>query len=391
MTFPLFLIILFLLIVSYQLGRKRRHSRFRKLLLSRHYFVGLNYLLNEQTDKAVDIFTRMVDVDNETLETHVAIGSLFRRRGEVDRAIHIHQNILTKTHLTKSIHVQALLELGRDYMQAGLYDRAERLFLEALDMDGAAASSGLKNLLIIYQYEKEWLKAIEYAKLLQKKMHEDTRKQVAQYFCELIEEEWVKLTDWQFQEYLKKIFEIDKNCVRASLLEARWYTRHGDLKSAIKAYKRVKEQDVTYLSETIQPITLCFTQLEDEIGLRDYLYFCLNESPHWKVILTIAEKLKEWQTPKVAADFIVDQLQSNPSLLGVKRLLSFYREESTEIEQTRFKILEKVIDHFLNLEENYQCQHCGFNTKQLTWLCPGCKHWSTIKLVDPLFEQIKNA
>jgi len=252
----LIFVFLLLLVASFYLGRRaqRRSSR-RRLLLSKHYFVGLNYLLNEQPDKAVDVFIRMLGVDSDTFETHLAMGNLFRRRGEVDRAIRIHQNLISQSNLSRPIRIQSLIELGRDYLSAGLYDRAERLFLEAIETGGKMASSSLKHLLAIYEHEKDWLKAIEYARLLQRQSKDHLGEVIANYYCELVELKLAEITDREFQSYLQEALLADPNCVRARLIEARWHENHGDLRSAIKAYQCVRDQQIEYISETIKPIT----------------------------------------------------------------------------------------------------------------------------------------
>src|SRR6185437_9888897 len=113
---------------------KQKSNRLQKLNLPRDYLVGLNFLLNEEPDKAVDVFIKMLEVDSDTVETHLAVGKLFRRRGEVDRAIRIHQNLIARPQLDKVYREQSLFELGQDYFSAGVLDRAERIFLEVVDV-----------------------------------------------------------------------------------------------------------------------------------------------------------------------------------------------------------------------------------------------------------------
>jgi lipopolysaccharide biosynthesis regulator YciM len=323
-----------------------------------------------------------LNVDNDTLETHVALGSLFRRRGEVERAIRIHQNLLSQPQLTRSLRIQALMELGRDYLSAGLYDRAERLFLEAIDLGGKAASSSFKHLINIYQHEKEWFKAIEYAGLLETQLKEPAGIAIAHYYCEIIGQKLLTLTDQEFQLYLQEALLADPNCVRARLIEAKWHETHGDFKSAITAYKQVRNQDRTYIAETIQPITACYLRLQDVAGLRDYLYQSLNDSPQFAVILMITNQLQAWHGNKVASDFMADQLIVHPSMAGLARLVEFYTMEANEEHRGYFEKLSELLRCFLKNKVAYRCINCGFNSEVLIWLCPDCQHWNTIK---PLF------
>jgi len=167
------------------LGRKRGRGD-PMMDLSSTYFRGLNYLLNEQPDKAIEVFLKLAEVDNDTVETHLALGNLFRRRGEVDRAIRIHQNLVARTTLSAEQRSYALLELGEDYMRAGLFDRAEDLFLEMVDM-GVHMEPVLNHLVVIFEQEKDWDKAIDAARKLGPISGRDMAPVVAQYYCELAE------------------------------------------------------------------------------------------------------------------------------------------------------------------------------------------------------------
>ena len=150
------------------LGRRRseRTSGARVSELSTSYFRGLNYLLNEQQDKAIEVFLKLADINRDTVETHLALGNLFRRRGEVDRAIRVHQALIARQNLSRDEKTVALLELGEDYMRAGLLDRAETLFTDLVAMD-ALAPSALRHLIGIYQHERDWGQAIEHAQRLE--------------------------------------------------------------------------------------------------------------------------------------------------------------------------------------------------------------------------------
>ena len=151
------------------LGRRNseRSRRAGVSELSSSYFRGLNYLLNEQPDKAIEVFLKLAEFNRDTVETHLALGNLFRRRGEVDRAIRVHQHLIARPNLSNEEKTIALLELGEDYMRAGLLDRAETLFTDLVAMD-AQVPSALKHLISIYQHEKDWDKAIDHARRIEK-------------------------------------------------------------------------------------------------------------------------------------------------------------------------------------------------------------------------------
>src|SRR5690554_2987083 len=183
------------------------------------YFQGLNYLLNEQPDKAIEVFTRMVEVDSDTVETHLALGNLFRRRGEVDRAIRIHQNLIARPTLNAEQRSLALLELGMDYMRSGLLDRAEGLFKELAET-GNHMEPALRQLLVIYQQEKDWSNAIMVARRLESISGEALHAVVAQFHCERASEHLAAGREREAQEDVRRALNVDPRCVRASLMEA---------------------------------------------------------------------------------------------------------------------------------------------------------------------------
>ena len=167
---------------SRQVGARRSGAEVSEL--SSDYFRGLNYLLNEEQDKAIEVFLKLAEYNRDTVETHLALGNLFRRRGEVDRAIRLHQHLVSRPGLSDAMKTVALLELGEDYMRAGLLDRAEALFCDLVAMD-AHAPSALRHLISIYQHERDWHKAIEHARRLEVMTGEDEAPMIAQFYCEL--------------------------------------------------------------------------------------------------------------------------------------------------------------------------------------------------------------
>ena len=164
-----------------------RGERRQRNAISSNYFKGLNYLLNEQPDKAIEVFLKLAEINTETAETHLALGNLFRRRGEVDKAIRFHRHIIGRSNLSEQHRTQALLELGEDYMRAGLLDRAEKLFSELAE-DGRYSEVAIRSLLSIYQQEKDWKNAIVQARRLEQVRDRDTSALIAQFHCELAAE-----------------------------------------------------------------------------------------------------------------------------------------------------------------------------------------------------------
>src|SRR5436190_9437645 len=221
------------------------------------YIKGLNLLLNEQPDKAIEMFIRALEVNSETVETHLALGSLFRRRGEVERAIRIHQNLIARPTLDKEQRSQALLELGQDYLKAGLFDRAENLFLELSELR-QHSEQALRQLLHIYQQEKEWEKAVAVTRKLARVSGKDMNPVIAHYYCEITEQALAKRNVVEARDYLAQALAADPNCVRASMLQGDLHIEQGETREAIRAWQHVEGQDVHYLGEVAERIARAY-------------------------------------------------------------------------------------------------------------------------------------
>ncbi len=210
------------------------------------YFEGLNYLLNEQPDKAIDVFIRLLEVNSDTVETHLALANLFRRRGETDRALRIHQNLIARPTLTLNQRTQALTELGLDYMHAGVLDRAESIFLE-LQQQSTPPKEADRQLLRIYQQQKNWPQAIQVAKQLNTPSQSDIDTLIAQFYCELATIE-KNTAPSAANKYLKQALHYDPKCVRALLLEAEIAIAKNQYQSAINTLNLVAIRNADYIA-----------------------------------------------------------------------------------------------------------------------------------------------
>ena len=348
---------------------------------STQYFQGLNYLINEQPDKAIDVFIKMLEVDCETVETHFTLANLFRRRGEVDRAIRIHQNLIARPTLSQEQRAQALYELGLDYMRAGILGRAEGLFLELVE-DHAKNVQALEQLIDIYQQEKDWDKAIT---TLQKYITVTGRGQqsvIAQYYCELAEDARYAGDFDRATKMLRQALASDKGCVRASILEGKYATEKGDLKVALRAYKRVEHQDLDYLPEIIEPLIECSRKIGKLDEIVEYLNNILVEHGGISVMLALAEIIRQRDGDQVAANFITEQLRKKPSVRGLHRLIELNLSMSHGDARENLLILRDLTTKLLKNRSIYKCNQCGFSGKSLHWHCPGCKSWNSIKPIQ---------
>lgn len=344
------------------------------------FFRGLNYLLNEQPDKAIDVFLKLAEMDSETVETHLALGSLFRRRGEVDRAIRIHQNLVARQSLNTAQRGFALYELGRDYMLAGLFDRAESLFNELVEMD-LQQERALRGLIEIYQAEKEWPRCLETAEQLQRVSDESLRTEIAQYHCELAEECLRAADTDTARAHLLDGQAVDPDCIRASMLQAQMEMTAGDAETAALLYRRVVERGPRYLPAMLPGLLECWRRLgRDRVAGELKALFSAHPSP--PLMLELSDALERERGSESALAFLEGYLRQHADLAGAERLLEL-RLRCGERAADGDATLLGVIRHLLALQAVYQCEHCGFEARALHWLCPSCKRWGSIKAIEP--------
>lgn len=379
----LFLLLPIAALTGWFIGRRdqRQSSQYLNNEIPLGYIRGLNFLLNEQPDKAIDVFIQLLDVNSDTVETHLALGSLFRRRGEVDRAIRIHQNLIARPTLNPEQRMHALNELGQDYMRAGLLDRAEALFSELIET-GPHTVTALQQLIDIYQQEKDWEKAIEIARKLEVKNGTAQNNVIAHYYCEMAEQELRANETQKALKYVKKALNTDHNCARASILEGDIENQLGDTKAAIRAYRRVEVQDSDYLPEILETLTNCYRQLNRVEEMIPFLREILGRKGGISVMLTLAELIREREGDASAADFIALQLEKRPSVRGMNRLIDLALQLIKGPGQEKLQILKDVTTQLLANNPVYKCEVCGFSGKTLHWQCPGCKSWNTIKPIQ---------
>lgn len=358
--------------------------------LPSQYYQGLNYLLDEQPDGAIDAFIDALEVNSETFDTHIALGNLLRRRGEVDRAIRIHQNLLARPEMpVRQLHM-AHLELARDYISAGLLDRAEQLLLDLVRESTELGNTSRKHLLQIYESEREWEEAIATAEaMLPRKslltgsvsLDKSVPVSLSHYCCELAEIDLSKGDFRSARQQLRNALEYDGDCVRASMLLGQLELESGHPKLAAKALKRVRFQDPEFIPETVDAMHQCYSVMDDMQGLHEYLEDCMDYYPSVTLMLRIAQDIQSADGDHAAGDFIAGELKSRPSLVGLSALLRLHVANSRDAARDNLKLLQQLVDRLIADRPSYQCTNCGFSGRELHWLCPGCKQWSRIKAI----------
>jgi len=355
--------------------------------LARHYFHGINFLLNEQPDQAIDTFIRSVDVTPHTLETHLTLGNLMRQRGEVDRAIRVHQNLLSRPSLNQQQIGQAHLELGRDFLKAGLLDRAERLFLDLVeDTASDLRQESLRHLVQIYRDEQEWEKAIRAASMMQKNVFGGANNSLAieqaHFCCELAERCMAKGGYLDARRHLKAALQFNKNSARANILWGDLEMSAHNFQEALKRYRLVPHQEPDRLPEVLERVRCCY--LDDKDGLLKQLGAWMEMYPGTGVLQALSEAICKKDGEEAAALFLGESLQKKPSIKGLIALLDIRVRHSQGMVRDNLSLLMDVLASLARIQPNYRCLQCGFKAAHLHWLCPQCQCWETIKPIQGL-------
>lgn len=363
----------------------RQAQRKQSSILSRHYYKGLNFLLSDQPDKAVDTLIKMINLDSDTVETHIAMGNFFRHRGELDRAIRIHQNLVEKEHLNDNLKQQALKELGRDYLLAGFLERAEAAFLQLLDSDKYFMDAQ-QQLFNIYQTTKEWERAIELAERMVN-CHGDSLElceRVAHFYCEQAGVHIKKQEFERAEKSLQKAVLSDEHAVRPWLMLGQMAIAQQNYLQAQEYLKQVPVRDVTWLSEAVPLLQECADKLGDSNELEQLLetYYQQCATAYLAKVKLMASKGQDRQ----AAEFLLQQLRKKPTMKGFETLMNLYQHQSTAEQQigNSLAMLQELVQEQIKQRPKYRCSACGFSGRQLHWLCPSCKKWGLVKPIKGL-------
>jgi lipopolysaccharide biosynthesis regulator YciM len=359
-------------------GERRGGARVSRL--SNTYFRGLNYLLNEQQDKAIEVFLQIAAVDKDTVETQFALGHLFRRRGEVDRAIRLHQSLVARPGLSDEQKTRAVLALGEDYMRAGLLDRAETLFTDLVRM-GVLAPQALRHLISIYQAERDWGKAIEHARQLESAGGEPMGKLVAQFHCELAEKARLAGDLDQARQHVADAYAADSHSVRAGLVEGRLELAAGNDAAAIRAFERVARHDIEFLPEILEPLLGCYERRGEGARARGFLMEMIEHYPGVSPVLAIARMIEREEGKTAALAFLSRQLKERPSVRGEAAFIELSLRDADTDPAVALKTLKQITEQLVVRTPGYRCQRCGFGARAHHWQCPGCKSWGSIKPV----------
>jgi lipopolysaccharide biosynthesis regulator YciM len=343
------------------------------------YIRGLNLVLSRRTDEALELFVQMAKVDDDTLETHFALGHLFRRRGEIERAIRVHENLLARPNLNEAQRHQAVFSLAEDYLGAGLFDRAEKLFGELRDST-TLAEAALDKLVNIYEREQEWLKAIDAHRKLEM-LRGSKSSQVAHYYCELAELARAAGDRALAREHLRNTVRSESGALRGTWIRATLAREEQDYGQAIPLYEQVIAADRHFITEVLPPLLECY-QAADRL-------------PEFDAYLERLMAKDATLHRDVAYAAIIGALRGSPALTGaVERFVFEHPVLANLVNAPELRVLPAeqraaAIDRIAEglraialANSRYRCANCGYSTQRFIWHCPSCKHWETVRPIQ---------
>jgi lipopolysaccharide biosynthesis regulator YciM len=339
------------------------------------YFRGLNFLLNEQPDKAIESFIEVVKVDPQTIDLHFALGNLFRRQGEIDRAIRMHQNLLDRADLPADKRQTAQFELAQDFHRAGLLDRAEELFAKLDGTPFELQSQGF--LLQIYEQEKDWQKAIAVTRRMEALAKRPYFKEIAHYHCELAQAALLRSQFDEAKTHIDQALAEYKLCTRATILQGDMATQEGDHAAAIAAWQRIESQNPAFLGLVAERLADAYRKTGDPAQGVRLLRSYEDQYPSLDLLTTLFNQMLAQDGAEAATQLIKEELSRNPTLLGLDKLLEAQLMAAPADRRNDLELVKNLVGQHIKRLGMYRCEQCGFRAKQYYWRCPGCAKWET--------------
>lgn len=348
-------------------------------VLARHFLKNINSLFQNQPDQAINSFIAAVPVNKDTLEIYLALGKLMRQRGEFDRAIRLHQNLVGSQMLNRQQNRQAQMELAKDCLKAGLLDRAERLLLELVEEDDEFRTEAVHRLVKIYQHEKEWEKALHICAILTEDAAAALTIDRAHFYCELAEAAMVHGDLDRARRQLELALAQQPATARAFILLGGIEEGCGDFSRAIDYYVKIGQHCPNYIPEVVEALQRCYEQAGrgDQVLLELFMEW-MEIHPGTTLLLGILALQRRLYGEQQGLDYLSEQLKRHPSLRGMQALLTLHQKNAISIEQQELAALNGLLGALIRHRPGHQCAACGFKAKQLHWLCPQCKQWGTI-------------
>ena len=376
----LFLLLPAAAISGWWIGRKTAGSRAKQPpSLSSQYFRGLNYLLNEESDKAIETFVKLAEINTDTVDTHLALGTLFRRRGELDKAIRYHKHILSRPNLADEQRESVLFELALDYMRSGLLDRAERLFLDLSEGTRLAEPARI-HLLEIYQQTKDWTRAIEQAQALPPGRAGIDAELIAHLYCELAEQSRAAADSDEAKARIRQARRYQSNNARARLIDAALAAEETQFERACRLFREACELDPELIVSQWSGLQAVHRNAGMDDELLPWLHAMHDKSGLLGPAL-IAAQLQSEQAPREAAEYLLQVLEKRPTARGLELLTRLMAEHGANLGDLKPELIRHLMQRLIADQPVYRCRQCGFSGTAHHWQCPGCRSWDTTRLI----------
>ncbi len=349
--------------------------------LGNRYFRGINYLLNEQPDKALEVFLQLADVTPDTVDTHLALGNLFRRRGEMDNAIRCHQNIIENEELSDKTRQAATLELGEDYLRAGLLDRAEELFTSLADQK-ILTGVALQRLLEIFQQEKEWLHAAQAARQHEKISGESNHRLIAHFYCQLAEEQRALAATDQALELLDKAAAADPDCARISIIRAEMSADQKQYAQVIAYYRQALDIDANCFPLVIDALIEAYRNIDAAEDALQLIQDWLQQHSNTSAVIHLLSLCEQLDRMELLAEVLDKQMDEHPTAGKMYALLRLRESSADTADADIIGMLKPLLEKLLQRRDGYQCRICGLAGQTHHWHCPSCRHWDSTEPVS---------
>lgn len=385
----LFIVVLIAVATGWVLARIRHSStyrRFRRRAWRKSYMEGIHLLLNEESDRVIENLIQTWDVSNDNFDLHNALANMLRRKGEVDRAIRIHANIVESENLNKEQLRTATIELASDYIRSGLLDRAERLLINVVNSSKEMEERALILLQQVYELESDWQKAIVIAEQLvplssvsfdgDVLTSGQQRVKIANYYCELAEVALAESNYQQGEKCLKEALVYQYDSPRVLRVQASMMLKKREYEKAQSFLMQLSEVEPGLIVDCLDLVDAAFSDDNDQIG---FLKGVLENYPSSGIEGKVFYLMKKENQPE-AMQFLSDQIRKRPTLKGLDLLLTEQEGFNVNIE-LKIRLFHELVAELLKNKPNYQCHSCGFSGLKMYWQCPGCHTWDSIRLI----------
>ena len=362
----------------------KQNDHSAKQALSIKYSTGLNYLLSNQQDKAIDYLLEALKVEDDTVEAHFAMANLFRRRGELDRALKVHEHLVRQAHLPTKDKQQAIFELGKDFLSAGLYDRAEAMFNKLLKSKNYSLKS-INNLLKIYQSTKDWQHGLDLKKAIFKTNDKKLLHTLANFYCEMATKALDKDEFIEVLELLELALKCDQNSCRSNWLMAKVYEKHQQFNEACQCYQDIYSQDKEFFPDVIEQMQHCYSQLDADEEFYQFIKKVYDETGGSSALIKYLVFVEQKFSLSKAQDFMLSALKRRPTIRGFKHFIKMQMNDKSSLQENEnLDMIKELISSYLSVKQRYSCCNCGFNSSTHYWSCPSCHDWEQLKPVRGL-------